>query len=124
MKTNQRKPLIGIVGIILVMMTAASVSAADPVQRVPLPVEDTGTAASSDGTAEPVLIATADNASNGTLDIPDYGNYSGDMLISPGPEAKAETSAVFGVPLLGILGAAAAIALVGVGIVIVRRRKK
>ncbi len=122
MKTNQRKPLIGIVGIILVMVTAASVSAAD--QRVPLAQEDTGTAASSEGSAEPLLIATADNASNGTLDIPDYGNYTGDMLISPGPQAKAETSAIFGVPLLGILGAAAAIALVGVGIVIVRRRKK
>jgi hypothetical protein len=125
MKTNQRKPLIGIVGIIFLMMTAASVSAADSVQRGTLPQGDSGTVTpvDSEGNALPVLIATEDSANNSTLDIPDYGNYSGDMLISPGPLANADASTPFSVPILGVI-AVAVIGLIGVGLLVARRQKK
>jgi hypothetical protein len=122
------KPLINIVGLILiVMMTAASVSAEDPITRDnPLP-DEAATTDSADDTEsgdEPILIAPSGTEENATNNLPDYQNYTGDMLISPGPEVNAEEKTSLYFSILGVIGAVVVIALVIIGITLKRKEKK
>jgi hypothetical protein len=122
MKTKTSwKPLIGIVGFILLMMvTAASVSAEDPLARDNQLPDETATT-DTEGDEEPMLIATLETEENVTGDLPDYQNYTGDMLISPGPEANTEAKTSLYVPILGIIGAVIVIVLVIIGIILKRK---
>src|SRR5512139_1495781 len=95
MKTKKNlKPLISIVGLVIItMMTAASVCAEEPIERdnqLPDQGAATGNTNDNQGDVGPMLIATGDTEENVTNDIPDYENYTGDMLISPGPEANSD----------------------------------
>jgi hypothetical protein len=120
-------PLLSIVGLVLIMMmAAASVSAEDPIARDnQLPDEGATTDNTDDNQndVEPMLIATGGTEDNATGDLPDYENYTGDMLISPSPEANSDIMTLFNLPILGIIGAAVVIVVVMVGIII-RRKKK
>ncbi len=121
------KPMISIAGIILLMMTAASVSAEDTIGRDTQPTADSGMVYASDdngANTEPMLIAPLDSADNATSGIPDYENYTGDMLISPGPTANSETTTPFTLPILGCIAAVILIGLVCIGIFIKRKQKK
>jgi hypothetical protein len=124
--TKSWKPCVGLLGIIFLMMTAVSVSAAEPIERGAVPQGDTGAVATMDteGNGEPILIATGDFANNETTGLPDYGNYTGDQLISPAPQTNTEKAAPFSLPILGVLGAVAALALAGIAVVVIRRHKK
>ena len=122
MKTKTSwKPLIGIVGLILLMMvTAASVSAEDPLAR-DNQLPDEAATTDTEGDEEPMLIATLETEENVTGDLPDYQNYTGDMLISPGPEANTEANTSLYLPILGIIGAVIVIVLVIIGIILKRK---
>jgi hypothetical protein len=107
------KSIMTLGGLLLVlMMTAATVSAEDPIARdgsVPdeaTPIEDTTT----DGDAEPMLIAPLENET--TEDT---------ILISPGPEGTSKAASTLDLPLLGIIGAVVIIALALVAIAIRRK---
>ena len=120
------KPLISILGLILIMMTAASVSAEDPLIRESQAPDDTGmidTIDDTEGTVEPLLIATGEAEENITSDLPDYENYTGDMLISPGPEANSAAQAPFNLPLVGLIGAVIVVLVVMSGIIIKRKNQ-
>lgn len=119
--------MISIVGLILIMMmTAASVSAEDPIARDnQLPDEGTtmGNTDNNQGSIEPMLIIPVDIEENDTNDIPDYENYTGDMLISPSPEANSNAMTPFNLQILGIIGAVIIIVVVMIGIIIKRKKK-
>ena len=120
------KPLINIVGLVLiVMMTAASVSAEDPLARDNQLPDDgavvTGYADDNEGGDEPMLIAPGETEETSTSDIPDYQNYTGDMLISPSPEANSEAKTSLYFPIAGVIGVVLAIALVIIGITLKRK---
>jgi len=120
------KPMISIVGLILIMMTAASVCAEDPIARDNRPLDEGATTDYTDdnqGDVEPMLIAPGETEENTTNDLPDYENYTGDMLISPGPEAKSDTMTLFNLPILGIIGAVIAIVVVMTALIIKRKKK-
>ena len=51
--------------------------------------------------SEPMLIATGETEENATNDLPDYENYTGDMLISPGPEANSDAMTPLHLPISG-----------------------
>jgi len=121
------KPLINIVGLILiVMMTAASVSAEDPITRDnPLP-DEAATTDSADDTEsgdEPILIAPSGTEENATNNLPDYQNYTGDMLISPGPETNSDAMTPFNLPILGIIGTVIVIVIVMIALIIKQKKK-
>jgi hypothetical protein len=119
--------MISIVGILIVMMTAASVSAEDPIVRESQAPVDTGmidTIDDTEGTAEPLLIATGDLEESETGDLPDYENYTGDMLISPNPTADSKATSSLNLPVLGIIGVVVLIGLAGSGLLIRRKQKK
>jgi hypothetical protein len=123
------KPMISIVGILVIMMTAASVAAEDPIIRETQAPEDMGmidTIDETEGNAEPLLIATGDDiAEEGeTNELPDYQNYTGDMLISPNPTTTSEATLPLSLPVLGIIGVVVIIGLAGSGILIRRKQKK
>jgi len=123
------KPMISIVGILLVLMTAASVSAEDPIVRESQAPDDTGmidTIDDTEGIAEHLLIATGDLIveESETSELPDYENYTGDMLISPNPTANSEETSSLSLPVLGIIGVVVLIGLAGSGILIKRKQKK
>ena len=118
--------MISILGLVLIMMTAASVSAEDRIIRETQAPDGTGmidTIDDTEGTAEPLLIATGETEENITRDLPDYENYTGDMLISPGPEANSAAQAPFNLPLVGLIGAVIAVLVVLSGIVIKRKNQ-
>jgi hypothetical protein len=121
------KPMISIVGLVLIMMmTAASVRAEDPIARDnPLPDEGATMDYTNDnqGNVEPMLIATEETEENATNDLPDYENYTGDMLISPGPEADSDAMTPLNLPILGIIGAVIVIVVVMIGLIIKRKKK-
>ena len=128
MKTKKNwKPMISIVGLILIMMmTAASVSAEDPIARDnQLPDEGAATSNTDDNQDDvgPMLIATGETEENATNDLPDYENYTGDMLISPGPEANSDAMTPLHLPILGIIGAVIVIVVVMIGIIIKQKKK-
>jgi len=111
------------------MMTAASVAAEDPIIRETQAPEDMGmidTIDETEGNAEPLLIATGDDiAEEGeTNELPDYQNYTGDMLISPNPTTTSEATLPLSLPVLGIIGVVVIIGLAGSGILIRRKQKK
>jgi len=121
--------MISIVGILLVLMTAASVSAEDPIVRESQAPDDTGmidTIDDTEGIAEPLLIAKGDLIveESETSELPDYENYTGDMLISPNPTANSEETSSLSLPVLGIIGIVVLIGLAGSGILIKRKQKK
>ena len=124
---NNWKPMISIIGLVLIMMmTAASVCAEDPIARDNQPPgEETTTGYTDDNQDDvgPMLIATGENEENATNDLPDYENYTGDMLISPGPEANSDAMTPFNLPIMGIIGAIIAIVVVMIGIIIKRKKK-
>lgn len=106
------KPMLSIGGLLIVlMMTAASVCAEDPLAR-DNPVSDV-TASDVDETSgdEPMLIAPLENETS-----------SGDMVISPSPEGSPEATTSLDLPLVGVIAAGVIIALAMIAIVI-RRRK-
>jgi hypothetical protein len=108
------------------MMTAASVSAEDPIARDnQLPDEGAATSNTNDNQDDvgPMLIATGETEENATNDLPDYENYTGDMLISPGPKANSDAMTLFNLPILGIIGAVIVIVIVMIGIIIKRKKK-
>lgn len=108
------------------MMTAASVSAEDPIVRESQAPDDTGmidTIDDTEGIAEPLLIATGDLEESETNELPDYENYTGDMLISPGPAAQSEANTPMSLPLLGVIGAVLGIMIVMIGIIMKRKSK-
>ena len=127
MKINiNKKPIISIVGIILLMMTAASVCAEDPIARGnSLPDEAATTDYTSDNQddVEPMLIATGETEENATNDLPDYENYTGDMLISPSPKADSDAITPFNLPILGIIGTVIIIVVVMIGLIIKSKKK-
>jgi hypothetical protein len=128
MKTKKNlNSLISIVGLLLIlMMTAASVCAEEPLERDDRPLDQGATTDSTDDNQSddvPMLIATGETEENVTSDLPDYGNYTGDMLISPGPEAKSDTMMPSNLPIFGIIGAVIFIVVVMVGIVIKQKKK-
>jgi hypothetical protein len=128
MKTKKNwKPMISIVGLILIMMmTAASVSAEDPIARDNQPPDEAATTDYTDDNqsdVEPILIAPGETEENATNDLPDYENYTGDMLISPGPKANSDAMTLFNLPILGIIGAVIVIVVVMIGIIIKRKKK-
>lgn len=111
------------------MMTAASVSAEDPIVRetqAPEDMEMTDTIDETEGNAEPLLIATGDDIveEGETNELPDYQNYTGDMLISPNPTANSEATSSLSAPVLGVIGVVVLIGLAGSGILLKRRQKK
>lgn len=120
-------PMISIVGLILIMMmTAASVCAEDPIARDNQPPAEGATTEYIDdpqGDVEPMLIAPGETEENITSDLPDYENYTGDMLISPGPEANSEAKTPLNLPFLGVIGAVVIIVVVMIGIIIKRKEK-
>ncbi len=108
-------------------MAAASVSAEDPIVRETQAPDDTvmtDTFDETEGNAEPLLIATGDLEESQNSEIPDYENYTGDMLISPNPTANSEATSSLSLPLLGIIGVVVIIGLAGSGILIRRKQKK
>jgi len=118
--------MISALGLMLIMMTAASVSAEDPIVRESQAPDDTGvidTIDDTEGTVEPLLIATGETEENITSELPDYENYTGDMLISPGPEATSAASTPVPLPILGVIGAVIAILVVMIGIIIKRKNQ-
>ena len=118
--------MISALGLILIMMTAASVCAEDTIAREKsLPDEGASTDYTDDteGTVEPLLIATGETEENATNGLPDYENYTGDMLISPGPEANSAANTPFTLPILGVIGAVIAILVVMIGIIIKRKNQ-
>jgi len=121
------KLMISIVGLILIMMmTAASVCAEDPIARDNQPPDEGLTTDYTDdnqGDVEPILIAPGETEENATNDLPDYENYTGDMLISPSPEANSDAMPLFNLPILGIIGAVITIVVVMIGIIIKRKKK-
>jgi hypothetical protein len=122
------KPMISLLGLILMMMTAASVSAEDPIIRETQAPDDTvmiDTIDDTEGSAEPLLIATGDQIveESETNQLPDYENYTGDMLISPGPGANSAAKTPFSLPIVGVIGAVIAILVVMIGIVIKRKNQ-
>jgi hypothetical protein len=126
MKTKKSwKPMISIIGLILIMMmTAASVCAEDPIAREnQLSDEGATTAytADNESDAEPNLIAPGENEETATSDIPDYQNYTGDMLISPSPEGSSQTQISLDFSILGIIGAVIVIVVVIIGVVLKRK---
>ena len=128
MKTKKNlKPLISSIGLIVIMMmTAASVCAEEPIGRDnQLPDQQATTCNTDDDQSgvEPMLIAPGETAENITGELPDYENYTGDMLISPGPKANSDTMTLFNLPILGIIGAVIVIMLVIVGIIMKRKKK-
>jgi hypothetical protein len=107
------KPMLSIGGLLIVlMMTAASVCAEDPLAR-DNPVPDVP-ASDVDETSgdEPMLIAPLENETSS----------SGDSVISPGPEGSSQATASLDIPLVGIIVAGVVIAVALVAIA-VRRRK-
>jgi len=120
--------MINSVGLILIlMMTAASVCAEDPIARDNLLPDDAATTGYTDdnqGNVEPMLIATLETENTTTSDLPDYQNYTGDMLISPAPETNLETQTPLNLPVLGIIGAVIVLVVVIIGIIIKRKKKK
>jgi hypothetical protein len=107
------KSLMTLGGLLLVlMMTAASVSAEDPIARdgsAPdevTPIDDTA----ATGDAEPMLIAPLENQT---------GNDT--ILISPGPEGTSKAASTLDLPLFGLIGAVVVIALAIVAIAIRRK---
>ena len=128
MKTKKNwKPVISSIGLILIMMmTAASVSAEDPIARDnQIPDEEAATSNTDDNQDDigPMLIATGEIEENTTNDLPDYENYTGDMLISPGPEANSDAMTPLNLPILGIIGAVIVIVVVMIGIIIKQKKK-
>jgi hypothetical protein len=121
------KPMISIVGLVLIMITtAASVCAEDPVTRhnqLPDEGATTGYIDNNQSDVGPMLIATRGTEENATNDLPDYENYTGDMLISPNPEANSDAITSFTLPILGIVGTVTVIAAVMIGIIITRKKK-
>jgi len=119
--------MIGIVGLILIMMmTAASVSAEDPITRDNQPPAEGVILDYTDdnqGGVEPMLIATGETEENATNDLPDYENYTGDMLISPGPESNSDAMVLFNLPILSIIGTVIIIVVVMIGIIIKQKKK-
>jgi hypothetical protein len=108
------------------MMTAASVSAEDPITRDNQPPDEAATTNYTDDNqsdVEPILIAPGETEENATNDLPDYENYTGDMLISPGPETNSDIMTPFNLPILGIIGAVIIIVVVMIGIIIKRKKK-
>lgn len=127
MKTKKNwKPMISIVGLMLIMMmTAVSVCAEDPITRDNQPPDDvmiTEYTDENESNNEPNLISPGDNEET-TSDLPDYQNYTGDMLISPGPEANSDANILSNLPVLGIIGAVIIIVVVMIGIIIKRKKK-
>ena len=128
MKTKKNwKPMISIVGLILIMMmTAASVCAEDPITRENQPPAEEATTDYTDDNesdTEPILIAPGENEETTTSDIPDYQNYTGDMLISPGPEESSDARHRSTYSILGIIGAVIIIVVLMIGIIIKRKKK-
>jgi hypothetical protein len=128
MKTQKNwKSMISIVGLMLIMMmTAASVSAEDPLVRDNQSTDEGATtddANTTEGGEEPMLIAPGETEENATNDLPDYENYTGDMLISPGPKANSDATTLLNLPILGIIGAVIVIVVVMIGIIIKRKKK-
>ena len=119
--------MISIVGLVLIMMmTAASVRAEDPIARDnPLPDEGATMDYTNDnqGNVEPMLIATEETEENATNDLPDYENYTGDMLISPGPKTNSDAITPLNLPILVIIGAVILIVVVMIGIIFKRKKK-
>jgi hypothetical protein len=118
------KSMLSIVGLLLVMMTAVSVSAEDPIVRENQAPDDLGTSDIINNTEDvPMLIATGDQIveENDTNQLPDYQNYTGDMLISPNPKANSEAASSTDLPIIGIIGAVVIIAL-GLIVLLVRRK--
>ncbi len=96
--------------LLILMMTAASVSAEDPLARdgsVPdvTPINDT----TVDGDTEPMLIAPLENES------------AQDMVISPGPQGGTTATSSLDLSLLGVIGAVVIIVLALVAIAIRRK---
>ncbi len=75
----------------------------------------------NEGSEEPMLIAPGEFEETSTSDIPDYQNYTGDMLISPNPEANSEAKTSIYFTISGIIGVVLAIALVIIGITLKRK---
>ncbi|KYK23987.1 hypothetical protein AYK25_01095 [Thermoplasmatales archaeon SM1-50] len=108
------------------MMTAASVCAEDPIARGNPLLDEGATMDYSDhnqGDVEPMLIATGENEEKATNDLPDYENYTGDMLISPGSEADSDAMIPFNLPILGISGAVIVIVIVMIGLIVKGKKK-
>ncbi len=108
------------------MMTAASVNAEDPIARNNQPPDEAATTDYADDNqsdVEPILIAPGETEENATNDLPDYENYTGDMLISPGPKANSDAITPLNLPILGIIGAVIVIVVVMIGIIFKRKKK-
>ena len=116
--------MINIVGLILIMMTAASVCAEDPIAREnQLPDEGANTSdiGENEGDIEPTLIAPGENETIDNSDPANDQNFTDDMVISPGPKGSSKGTTPLDLPLLGIIGAVIVIALVIIGIAIRRK---
>lgn len=121
------KPLIGSVGLIVLMMTAATVSADDVLDRDGTQLLDDSALSDSpvdnEGDAEPMLIAVLSEENETTSPpLPDYQNYTGDMLLSPGPAGDAAVSTQPVLPILGIIGAVVVSAVLIFAFVIKRKQ--
>ena len=105
--------------LIILMMTAASVCAEDPLARDnPLPDEAAaGDIDENDGGADQMLIAPLENETTSSGEE----NSTGDMVISPGPEGSSKATISLDLPLV-IIAACVIVALAMIAIAI-RRRK-
>lgn len=110
MKINKSwKTIISTASLLLIMMTAVSVSAEEPLERENQLTDErtiSDNVSIADESGEPMLISPATNETS---------------LISPAPQGSSEAAGSLDVPLLGIIGAIIIIA-VGLVILIVRRK--
>jgi len=123
-RKNSWKSILPLVGLVVIMMTAASVCAEEPLAREDQLADDTMVTENlgeTEGDTEPLLIAPLEEDDPYSTDPADDGNFTDTMVISPGPKESVQASIPLDWPVLGIVGAVVVIALALIGIAIRRK---
>ena len=107
--TKSWKSILSTVSLLLIMMTAVSVSADEPLEREnQLPDDRTisDDISVTDDSDEPMLISPASNETS---------------LISPAPQGGSEAAGSLDISIIGIIGA---IVIIAVGLIIIVNKRK